>query len=81
MTAQAPHDTPPYLGRLPRIGQMIRRARQRHGMTQAHVAQWAGIGTRALNELERGKRDHLALASFLRVLDVVGLDLAIMERP
>jgi HTH-type transcriptional regulator/antitoxin HipB len=62
------------------LGQAIRRRRQAIGLTQAEVAQVAGVGNRFVSELERGK----ATAEFgkiLRVVSVLGLDLHVVGRP
>jgi y4mF family transcriptional regulator len=62
------------------LGQAIRRRRKALGLTQAAVAQVAGLGNRFVSELERGK----ATAEFgkvLRVVSVLGLDLHVVCRP
>lgn len=62
------------------LGRAIRRRRKTLGLTQAGVAQVAGVGNRFVSELERGK----ATAEFgkvLRVVSVLGLDLHVVCRP
>ena len=50
-----------------------RRARR---MTQAELAERAGISRRALVDLESGKRD-IGLRKLIRILDSLGLSLAV----
>lgn len=58
------------------LGETIRAARKRHGMTQTHLAGLAGTGLRFISELERGK-PSVALDKVLAVLAVLGLRLQI----
>lgn len=56
------------------LGEAIRAARRRHGMTQTLLAGLAGTGLRFVSELERGK-PGVALDKVLAVLGVLGLRL------
>lgn len=60
------------------LGETIRTARRRYGMTQTHLAGLAGTGLRFISELERGK-PGVALDKVLAVLAVLGLRLQIAE--
>lgn len=60
------------------LGRQIRTARKAQGLTQAQLAEIAGVGTRFVSELERGKETaRLGLA--LELARLVGLDL--LARP
>ncbi|MBI4822014.1 MAG: helix-turn-helix transcriptional regulator [Deltaproteobacteria bacterium] len=61
------------------IGEFVRTRRKAAGLTQAQAAGLAGVGTRFLSELERGK-ETVELGLVLRVLERFGLDLAIAPR-
>ncbi len=41
-----------------RFGERLRRARQAAGLTQAELAERAGLSRRGINDLERGVRRH-----------------------
>lgn len=53
------------------IGAFVRRRRKAHGLTQEELAELAGVGTRFLSELERGK-PTLRLDKVEQVLAVFG---------
>lgn len=53
------------------LSQALRTARKRQGLTQEHLATRAGLSVKALSRLEHGSGN---LSSFLRVLDVLHLD-------
>lgn len=61
------------------LGAAIRAARKRQGLTQAELAELAGVGARFVSELERGKSTaHLGLA--LQLAQLAGLDLLVSSR-
>ena len=61
------------------FGQQIRLARKAQGLTQAELAAIAGVGTRFVSELERGKESaQLGLA--LELARLVGVDLTARPR-
>lgn len=60
------------------LGDIVRRARKSHGLTQSHLAGLAGAGLRFVSELERGK-PNVALDKVLAVLGVLGLRLRVVE--
>ena len=61
------------------LGTQIRHARRRRGLTQVELARRAGVGTRFVSELERGKPTaRLGLA--LEVASLVGVDLLARAR-
>lgn len=61
------------------FGAALRRSRKRQGLTQAELADLAGVGTRFVSELERGK-DTVELARALRVLAACGVDVYVVDR-
>lgn len=64
-----------------RLGQRLRAARRSRSLTQAAVAERAGISRPTLSALERGKDVSLdTFLSVLRALDLLdGLDVAVPE--
>lgn len=66
---------------LPEIGYAIRRARVARGMTQAKLAEMAGLSRVTLNRLERGRFPDLGVRKLQAVLENVGLTLAIQSLP
>lgn len=61
------------------LGQRVRLARKAQGLTQIELAEIAGVGTRFISELERGK-DTVRLGLALRIARLVGLDLYAFQR-
>lgn len=62
------------------LGRSIRLRRKTLGLTQAGVAQVAGVGSRFVSEVERGK-PTAEVGKLLRVVGVLGLDLHVVPRP
>ncbi len=60
------------------IAREVRKARHRHGLTQAQLAGLSGTGLRFISELERGK-PNVALNKVLAVLAVLGLHVHVTE--
>ena len=61
------------------LGQLLRKARKRQGLTQQTLADLVGVGTRFVSEVERGK----STAEFDRVVELlrgVGIDLFAVAR-
>ena len=58
------------------IGAEVRDLRRSRGMTQADLAELAGVGRRFVSELENGK-ETLRLGETLKVLRVFGLTLTL----
>jgi y4mF family transcriptional regulator len=61
------------------LGSAIRSRRKEAGLTQAKAASLAGVGTRFLSELERGKATS-EIGKTLRILQLLGLELHIKAR-
>lgn len=61
------------------IGYAIKDQRARLGMTQAQVAEAAGVSKRCLWSLELGQNPGVQLDKLTSVLKVLGLDLAISQ--
>lgn len=61
------------------LGQALRDARRAQGLTQAQFAALAGVGTRFVSELERGKATA-EVGLVLRVLTDAGIDVFVAPR-
>lgn len=61
------------------LGAAVRRRRNRLGLTQAELAEVAGVGKRFLSELERGK-STAEVGRVFRVVQVLGMDLQVAPR-
>jgi HTH-type transcriptional regulator / antitoxin HipB len=61
------------------IGSTLRGQRKRLGMTQAQLAELAGISTVTISQLEAGKGD-VRLGTLTRLCDAVGLELVVRIR-
>jgi HTH-type transcriptional regulator/antitoxin HipB len=62
------------------LGRAIRLRRKALGLTQAGVAQVAGVGSRFVSEVERGK-STAEFGKVLRLVSVLGLDIQVAFRP
>ena len=61
------------------IGYAIKKRRAQLGMTQAQVADAAGVSKRCLWSLELGQNPGVRLDKLTAVLDVLGIDLCLGE--
>ena len=61
------------------VGAIVRGKRRQLGMTQVEAASLAGVGTRFLSELERGK-PTCELGRVLQVLTRMGIQVALAPR-
>lgn len=62
------------------VGHYVRQRRKTNGMTQKELGELAGVGTRLISELERGK-PTLRMDAVNRVLSVFGQMLGHVEAP
>ena len=62
------------------VGRFIRWRRRGNGLTQVELAELAGVGTRFVSELERGKTT-VRLDTTNAVLAVFGKRLGVIDRP
>ena len=62
------------------IGEFVRSRRKASGLTQQQLGELAGVGTRFVSELERGK-PTVRLSVVNKVLTVFGKSLGIVEAP
>lgn len=62
------------------VGDYVRQRRKANGMTQKELGELAGVGTRLISELERGK-PTLRMDAVNRVLAVFGQMLGHVEAP
>lgn len=60
------------IGYMSEVGMRVRQRRKALGVTQATVAQLAGVSRKAVSEIERGK-PTIRVDVLTRVLEVVGL--------
>jgi y4mF family transcriptional regulator len=63
---------------LKQIGQTIKEARNRLGLSQVELAQLAGVSYRPIYQIEDGK--SIRLATLLQLCDALGLDLEALPR-
>lgn len=63
---------------LPRLGAAIRRLRSDRGMTQAQLAEAAGVSRQWVVAVENGSKDGLEVGRLMRLLDT--LDASLMVR-
>jgi HTH-type transcriptional regulator/antitoxin HipB len=63
-----------------RIGVFVRERRKANGLTQRQLGELAGVGTRFVSELERGK-STVRVAEVNAVLAVFGKMLGVADRP
>lgn len=62
---------------VPLLGKAIRQLRAQRNMTQAELADSAGVSRVWLNQLESGHRDNAELSAVLCVLEALGVTLAV----
>lgn len=62
------------------IGKALQNARQAKGLTQAALAQAAGVSRTTVNQLENGVFPDLGTKKLLALLATVGLDVALTPR-
>jgi len=61
-------------------GMLIRKARERAGLTQAEVARRLGMSRATISRLENGVAEELGVRKLSLACDLVGLELAIRPR-
>lgn len=62
------------------IGELVRNRRRAAGLSQRELAELAGVGTRLVSELERGK-STLRIDAVLKVLGVFNKTLGVCDAP
>jgi y4mF family transcriptional regulator len=81
---QSPKDgvriPPPVPDRESQLGAFVRTRRRANKLSQRRLGELAGVGTRVVSELERGK-PTLRLDVVNRVLAVFGKQLGVVEAP
>lgn len=60
------------------IGQLLRRLRIAHGMTQEHVGQAVGLERTSISNIEKGHQGVSAVM-LVELLDVFGMQLTVIE--
>lgn len=61
------------------LGAVVRTARERTGLSQTALAQHADLERQWLVLLENGKLENPKLSNVLKVLDALGLELAVQD--
>ena len=64
------------MGKIEKLGEIIRQARKEQGLTQEQLAATTGVGVRFIRELEQGKEScHIGKA--LTVVAMLGVDIEV----
>jgi transcriptional regulator with XRE-family HTH domain len=63
---------------LSEIGAKLRQERKKLNLTQAQVADHAGLSRATLTNIETGKIDEVGIRKVIRVAEVLGLDLELV---
>lgn len=63
------------------IGRTIRERRRTLQLTQVEAAHLSGVSQRLWSECERGERLNMSVDTLLRMLQTIGLDVALLPRP
>jgi len=61
------------------LGALLRKKRKDQGLTQAQVAEYCGLGSRFVSEVERGKASA-EIGKVLYLLETLGVDLIVDTR-
>lgn len=61
------------------LGEAIRKRRRELGYTQAFLADYAGISTSFLSELENGK-ETIHAGKMMEVISLLGMDICVQKR-
>lgn len=61
------------------LGDAIRRRRRELGYTQAFLADYAGVSTSFLSELENGK-ETIQAGKMMEIIGLLGMDICIRKR-
>ncbi len=64
------------MGKVKKIGVLVRNTRKQQGLTQAQLAATTGVGVRFIRELEQGK-ESCHVGKSLLVLSMLGLDVTV----
>src|SRR6185312_5040642 len=66
--------------KLNEIGQLLKAARQKAGLTQAALADPLGMSRATISSIESGRCDEIGVTKLAALLDLVGLELTVTER-
>ena len=64
---------------LPRLGTVVKRLRLDRGLSQAQLAEEAGVSRQWLINLEQGRTEGLQVGLLMRVLDVLDASLTVRD--
>ena len=62
------------------IGSTIKEYRKSNNLTQQELASKVGITRQTLSKLEKGEIPKISLATFIKILDTLNLELEIIEK-
>ena len=62
------------------IGSTIKEYRKSNNLTQQELASKVGITRQTLSKLEKGEIPKISLATFIKILDTLNLELEISEK-
>jgi transcriptional regulator with XRE-family HTH domain len=62
------------------IGQLLKTARRKAGVTQAELADPLGMSRATISSLESGRCEEIGVTKLAALLDLVGLELTVRER-
>lgn len=65
---------------LSEIGQLLKAARQKAGLTQADLAEPLGMSRATISSLESGRCEELGVVKLAALLELVGLELTVTQR-
>lgn len=65
---------------LTEIGQLLKAARQKAGLTQAELADPLGMSRATISAIEGGRCNEIGITKLAALLDLLGLDLTVSER-
>lgn len=61
------------------VGNAVRAAREKQGMTQRQLARVSGVSLRSITDLELGVARNIGLDRLMRVFETLGLSLIVCE--
>ncbi len=62
------------------IGKITKKYRKANNLTQQELASQVGITRQTLSKLEKGKIPKISLATFIKILNTLNLELEIAEK-
>ncbi len=72
--------SPTFIHSIADIGVLVRETRKSQALSQAELADYAGVGRRVVSELERGVKDTIEIGIVMSVCAALGIDLFARKR-